>query len=164
MIVPSELELLNLPDLLLRMGLAVLSGAAVGMNRNLHGKAAGLRTNAIVALGSSLVVIIGLHLEHGLLAQNQSVEYNAMSRIIQGILQGIGFLGAGVILHSESGKKVHGLTTAASVWLSAMLGVACGLACWHPLMVALFLTLLILVFGGPLERFVNRQFGSSSED
>ncbi|HWP02816.1 MAG TPA: MgtC/SapB family protein, partial [Gemmatimonadaceae bacterium] len=111
----------SLRELLIRLGLAVAIGAVLGINRDLRGKPAGLKTHALVALGSSMLTVVSLAVADGATADG-----NAVSRVIQGIITGIGFLGAGVILRGERGYSVHGLTTAASVWLSACLGIACG--------------------------------------
>lgn len=162
-----ELEPLSVSELALRLGLAAVLGSVVGMNRNLHGKPAGLKTHALVALGAAMVVIIGMRLEcgpAGALAPGQMVEYNALSRIIQGVLQGIGFLGAGVILHSESGKRVHGLTSAASIWISAAIGLACGVGVWRTVSVAFVVAFLILAFGSSTEKWIHRVFGGSDDD
>jgi putative Mg2+ transporter-C (MgtC) family protein len=83
---------------------------------------------------------------------------NALARIIQGVLTGIGFLGAGVIIHEASGRSVHGLTTAATVWVAASLGIACGIGQFTEVAVAMCLIFVILILGGPVERLVNRVF------
>jgi len=77
---------------------------------------------------------------------------DAVSRVIQGVVTGVGFIGAGVILHHDTEHRVEGLTTAASIWLAAALGVACGGGHWITVLFALALTLAVLVFGGPIER------------
>ena len=99
-----------------RLGAAVLAGAALGLNRDLHGKPTGVRTFGLVGLGSAVAV----------LAVSNSQDVSAAGRVIQGILTGIGFLGAGVIIRTNEGKQVHGLTTAACAWLTACIGVTCG--------------------------------------
>jgi len=146
----------------LRLGMAVVFGAAIGINRNLHGKSAGLRTHSLVALGSALIMIVALQFERPILEgiqPNFLVEYNAVSRVLQGILQGIGFIGAGIILHSENDMKVKGLTTAASVWIAALIGAGCGVAAWNAVTIAFLLTMLLLAFGGPFEKLVHNILG-----
>jgi len=106
-------------EILLRLGLAMLLGAAIGINRDLHHKPAGLRVLAMVGVASALVTMLMLTAA----AHQEKVSYDGLSRVIQGVLQGIGFLGAGVIMHSERQNDVHGMTTAASVWLTAVLGI-----------------------------------------
>lgn len=135
-------------ELLGRLGAAVVIGTCLGLNRNLHDKPAGVRTHALVALGAALATVMG-----------SSYDSNAFSRIAQGVIQGIGFLGAGVILHSEKGKSVHGLTTAASVWVSAIVGLACGAGMHRPVLFAFGLALFILMLGGPFEKHVHAFFG-----
>src|SRR5262249_58754599 len=88
-------------------------------------KGMGVRTLGLVALGSPLAV---LAVAHDRLAD--------VSRVIQGVIMGVGFIGAGVILHHATSGKVHGMTTAASIWVTAALGVLCGLAAWKVLVVA----------------------------
>jgi putative Mg2+ transporter-C (MgtC) family protein len=100
-------------DIVLRLGVATLASGAIGLNRDLHGKPIGLRTLGMVGLATALVVLIAspASLEAGQLS-------DATSRVVQGILTGIGFLGAGVIVHSDQ-HKVKGLTSAACVWFTA---------------------------------------------
>jgi putative Mg2+ transporter-C (MgtC) family protein len=83
------------------------------------------------------------------------MDPNAISRVLQGILTGIGFLCAGVILRDPSGH-VSGLTTAATIWLCAVLGVTCWLGYWSVLAIALGLTVVVLIFGGPIEYLAER--------
>ena len=139
-------------DVVLRLGAAIIAGGTIGLNRDLRNKPAGVRTHALVALGSALVT--------SLVADGS--DPNAASRVIQGIITGIGFLGAGVILRREGGRTVRGLTTAASVWVVAALGIACGLGRWVPVVVGTLLTLAVLLFGGPLEDLVHRLRGRTS--
>src|SRR3954471_6300648 len=103
-------------DMALRLGAAALAGGALGLNRDLHGKPTGVRTLGLVGLASALIVIAVGHGD------------GDVSRVMQGIVTGIGFLGAGVIIRSEKGKHVHNLTTAACVWLTACVGAACWVA------------------------------------
>ncbi len=145
-------------DIVLRLGVATLASGAIGLNRDLHGKPIGLRTLGMVGLATSLVVLIAspASLEAGQLS-------DATSRVIQGILTGIGFLGAGVIVHSD-GHKVKGLTSAACVWFTACVGVVCGLGHWRLVGIALVIALVLLMFGGPLERILHHLFGGDSSD
>src|SRR3979409_2020841 len=137
----------------LRLGAALLLGSLFGLNRELHGKPAGLRTHGLVSLGAAVAAIVWC----GLPGESQSMDPNAVSRVLQGILTGIGFLGAGVILRDPNGH-VTGLTTAATIWICAVLGVACGLAYWSVLGIAIGLTAIALVFGKPVEHFAERLF------
>ena len=146
----------GLEDAFLRLGLATLSGALVGVNRELRGKPAGMRTHALVALGTALVTLTGISLA----AHDGEFDSNSVSRVIQGIVAGIGFLGGGTILKSDSGEQISGLTTAASLWVVACLGIACGVGLWRMALVALVLALLVLVAGEAVERVLHRLLGS----
>ena len=147
-----EHRVMSFWEIVLRLGAATVIGGAIGLNRELHGKATGLRTLGLVALGSALIVLGAIDL-----VPNDS---NAVSRVVQGVLTGIGFLGAGVILHVDSSVRgVHGLTTAACTWLTACVGIVCGIGNWPLLGVAVVLLFLLLMFGGPIERMFERRFG-----
>lgn len=102
----------------LRMLLAVVLGGLLGWEREQHGKAAGVRTHMLVALGSAMFVMA---------PEQMGAEHDAMSRVIQGVVAGIGFLCAGTILKGQDPSQVKGLTTAAGVWLTAAIGITVGL-------------------------------------
>jgi len=140
-------------DIVLRLAAALLIGSALGLNRELHGKAAGLRTHALVCLGAAVATMVALRSPN----YSMALDPNAVSRVVQGILTGIGFLGAGVILRDPSGH-VSGLTTAATIWICAVLGIVCGIGYWLILAITLVLTLLALLFGQAIERFAERCF------
>jgi len=144
-------------EIVARLVLAVVVGAAIGLNRDLHHKQAGVRTNALVSLGAALAVLVvappGIDELH---------HIDAMSRVIQGVLTGIGFLGAGVILRDPEGRRVTGLTTAAAIWLAALLGVASGAGAYVPVITALVLGLLAVACGGPFEKWFRRMTGTTS--
>ena len=137
----------------LRLGVALLVGAILGLNRELHGKPAGLRTHALVSLGAAMAMIAAL----GSPLARLVLDSNAISRVVQGILTGVGFLGAGVILRDPMGH-VTGLTTAATIWVCAALGIVCGLGNWPLLGIALGLTVVLLLLGRPVERLAERIF------
>ena len=134
-------------DIALRLGTATLVGAVLGLNRDLHGKPTGVRTLGLVCLGSALAVL-----------SIQDGSSTDASRIVQGIMTGVGFLGAGVIVRNSKGQHVHGLTTAACVWVTACIGAACAVAKWQIVVVGAFLVLVILVFGGPFEKAIDRRW------
>jgi putative Mg2+ transporter-C (MgtC) family protein len=136
-----------------RLGAALILGGVIGSNRELHGKPAGLRTHALVSLGAAVATIVVLKSPNGSLA----IDQNAIGRVVQGILTGIGFLGAGVILRDPKGH-ITGLTTAATIWICAVLGIVCGLGYWHVLAISIGLTAFTLLFGRPLERLAERLF------
>ena len=148
-------------DIVSRLALSVAVGAVIGLNRDLHHKQAGVRTNALVSLGAALAVIVVMPP-----GDDPAHRIDAMSRVIQGVLTGIGFLGAGVILRDPASRRVSGLTTAAAIWVAALLGVACGAGEYVTVFVALVLGLLAIVCGGPFERWFRRKEepGSKSLD
>jgi putative Mg2+ transporter-C (MgtC) family protein len=138
-------------DIVIRLGLAALAGVALGLNRDLHGKPTGVRTLGLVGLASALAVIAVGDGE------------GDVSRVIQGIVTGIGFLGAGVIVRNVSGKHVHNLTTAACVWLTACVGAACGVGEWRLILVGVPIVFVILAFGGSFEKWVHRLWPPPAE-
>jgi putative Mg2+ transporter-C (MgtC) family protein len=134
-------------EIFLRLAIATLAGVALGLNRDLHGKPTGVRTLGLVGLASAMVV---LAVSHG--------EPNNVGRVIQGIVTGIGFLGAGVIMRDSMGKQVHGLTTAACVWLTACVGAACAVGDWTVIILGAPLVAVVLLLGGRFERWVHRNW------
>ncbi len=147
------MTLIEIEEALLRLGVALALGAAIGLNRELHGKPAGLRTHALVSLGAAVAAFVALQPQVG----NVPADPNGVGRVIQGILTGVGFIGAGVILRDPQGH-VTGLTTAATLWLCAVLGMVCGLGHWAILVVALGLALVVLIFGRFVESAAERVF------
>lgn len=126
----------------LRLIVAVVIGVAIGFNRELRGKPLGMRTLALVALGSAIVGVTAIHYA------DLSAHPGALARVVQGTLQGvmtgIGFIGAGVVIRDRRSATVHGLTTAATVWVTAALGIACALAAWTIIAAGAILTLFVL--------------------
>src|SRR5262252_6791939 len=147
----------DLADVILRLGAATLIGAAIGLNRDLHGKPIGVRTLGLVGLASAIAVLAVAP------AGGEGVHFDATSRVIQGVLTGIGFLGAGVIVRRTVGKEVHGLTSAACAWTTACLGLVCGLAAWPIVATGVVLVFVLLVFGGPFERMFHRWLSRHAE-
>ena len=131
-------------DVFLRLGAAVLAGAVIGFDREVRNKPAGLRTMALVSLGAAVFVIVSAG----------AATIDSTSRVIQGVITGVGFLGAGSIIHGRSEESVRGLTTAASIWLAAAAGVACGLALWAVVLISCCFGLLILVLE-PIDRWLK---------
>ena len=129
--------------------LATFLGAAIGLERELSGKSAGLRTNLLICLGAAIFTIISKRMIAG---------DGATTRIAAQIVTGVGFLGAGALIQDRRG--VHGLTTAATIWLVASIGMACG-AGFHDLAVVSTLMAIIVLAGllklaKPLERYANK--------
>ena len=135
-------------DIIVRLGAAILIGGVIGLDRNLHHKPTGVRTLGLVAVGAALAVLAVAH-------DGQA----DVSRVVQGVITGVGFIGAGVILHQATDGKVHGLTTAASIWVTAALGVLCGLAAWKLLVVAVAGVLLLQLAGGSIEKWCQKTLG-----
>jgi putative Mg2+ transporter-C (MgtC) family protein len=149
--------MIDLADFALRLGSATLIGGAIGLYRDLRGKPIGVRTLGLVGLASALVA---LGIVFGNTGNPELV--NAEAREFQGVLTGIGFLGAGVIVRGRVGGTVHGLTGAACTWVTASLGLVCGLAAWPVAVIGMLMTFLVLVLGGPFESMINERFGGGT--
>jgi putative Mg2+ transporter-C (MgtC) family protein len=145
---------LEIGDLTLRLISAAVVGGAIGLNRDLAQKPIGGRTLGLVSLGAATVSVATIQVP------GMSENADAMSRVVQGIIQGImagiSFVGAGVILRNTQAGTVEGLTTAATVWVAAALGIACGLGAWRTVAIATVLALLLLVAVAWLERLYER--------
>jgi putative Mg2+ transporter-C (MgtC) family protein len=128
-------------EMVIRMVAAVAVGAFIGGERSYHGRPAGFRTHALVCTASSLLMLITAYESYWVRSSADIVKLDP-TRMAQGIMTGIGFLGAGVIL--KEGLSVRGLTTAASVWTTAALGILAGIGFYFPLLVGTILTILIL--------------------
>ncbi len=133
--------------LIIRLLAATILGAAVGFQRELTGKPAGLRTHTLVTLGTAVLVIC---------CGAAGMSSDGFSRVIQGIVTGIGFVGAGSILKVSEEHMIHGLTTAASIWLVAGVGVAAGLGKLGIALLATVLALIILSGVGAVEHRIQR--------
>jgi putative Mg2+ transporter-C (MgtC) family protein len=130
-------------DVALRLGAAVVVGMLIGLNRDLADKPIGMRTLGLVSLGAAIVSISTIHFAG--LANHPDALSRVIQGIIQGVMAGIGFIGAGVILRDAKEQTVKGLTTAATVWVTAALGIACGLAAWEIVGLSLVLALFLLL-------------------
>ena len=144
--------------LALRLALATLLGAAIGFNREISMKPAGLRTHAMVSLGAALLAYVGLQLGQ------PAGDGTAASRIIQGLVAGIGFIGGGVILHHHEVKMVHGLTTAASIWIVAATGAAVGTGLWRAASLTVVLSLVVLSVGRRIDHALHKISSDDPED
>ena len=125
----------QLTRIVTRLLLAALLGGALGYEREKSGKAAGLRTHMLVAIGAALFVLV---------PEQAGMAVGDMSRVIQGIVTGVGFLGAGAIIKHASEQSVQGLTTAAGVWMTAAIGIACGLGREATAVLSTVLALVVL--------------------
>jgi putative Mg2+ transporter-C (MgtC) family protein len=141
-------------DVTLRLGAAALAGVIIGINRDLTNKPIGMRTLGLVALGAAVVSVAATEVK------GMSEHPDAMSRVVQGIIQGvmagISFIGAGVILRDAQARTVEGLTTAATVWVTAALGIACGLARWDVVVFGVVIALVLLVGVAWVEARVSK--------
>lgn len=133
----------ELTQVLMRLVAAVLVGAVVGWERERAGKAAGLRTHILVSLGTCLFVLASI---------GYGMSSEGLSRVIQGIVTGIGFIGAGSILKLENKKDIQGLTTAAGIWMTAAIGVAVGLGEIGLGLIASAVTVIVLSVLGRIDR------------
>lgn len=139
----------GMPDLhetvriVVRLVAASLLGAIIGLQREHAGKPAGLRTHMLVSLGSALFVLIPLQI---------GMDFDGLSRIIQGVATGIGFLGGGAILKVSQERDIHGLTTAAGIWLTCAVGVGVGLGGLGVGLIAVALAWIILALLWRFER------------
>ena len=134
--------------IVIRLALAGLLGGMLGYERERSGKAAGIRTHMLVAMGAALFVIV---------PHQAGMAIADIGRVMQGIVTGVGFLGAGAIIKHRFPEDVHGLTTAAGVWMTAAIGIACGLgrestALLSALLALLVLTLVPHLLGKPAQR------------
>ena len=139
---PSSTEIARI---VVRLFFAVVLGGVLGLERRQVGKAAGMRTHMLVALGSALVILV---------PQLTEMSSADLSRVIQGALTGIGFIGGGVILKLSQEHQIVGVTTAASIWLTATVGIAIGAGRLGLAVVGTVLALIILTFFGRFEEWV----------
>jgi putative Mg2+ transporter-C (MgtC) family protein len=133
---------LDWTDILLRLGAAALAGVAIGINRDLQNKPIGARTLGLVGLGTATVAVAGI--QYPGMAENPDAASRVVQGIIQGVMTGVSFIGAGVILRDAKTRMVEGITTAATVWMTAALGIACGLGAWPSVAIAVTIALILL--------------------
>ena len=148
-------EFSDIPDvaevtrLCLRLLVAVVLGGILGYERERTGAAAGFRTHMLVALGSALFVLVPLQ---------AGTDISDLSRVLQGVIAGIGFLGAGAILKSSDDQEIRGLTTAASIWLTAAVGIAAGMGREATAVFStLFALLILLALRIPLRKAMKAE-------
>ena len=143
-------RVMDWPDDVISIILATFLGAAIGLERELSGKSAGLRTNLLICLGAAIFTIISKRMV--------DVTEGSITRIAAQIVTGVGFLGAGAVIQDRRG--VHGLTTAATIWLVASIGMACGAGFYALAVVSTLIALVVLVgllkLAKPLTRYVEK--------
>ncbi len=128
-------------EMMLRLVAALVAGACIGYERSFHGRAAGLRTHVLVCLASSVLMLVSVYEDSWVRMAGDATRLDP-TRLAQGIMTGIGFLGAGVIV--KEGLNVRGLTTAASIWITSAIGILAGIGFYFPMVFAVILTLLVL--------------------
>lgn len=135
----------RLTQAVVRLALAALLGAVLGYERERRGRDAGLRTHILVSLGAAVFVVVPLH---------SGMEIADFSRVLQGIVAGIGFLGAGAIIKMDKHAEIRGLTTAASIWVAAAIGVAAGMGHGMTAVLSTLAALFVLAVLGQVERYI----------
>lgn len=135
----------------LRLALAVLLGGIIGAERQVAGQSAGLRTHVLVALGAAVFVLGGI----------TGTEDPNVTRVLQGVAAGVGFIGAGAILRSIKGDRVRGLTTAGSIWVAAAMGASAGLGEYALASASGLITVVVLCALRPLSRGLSKLGGHS---
>ncbi|OZI42398.1 MgtC/SapB family protein [Bordetella genomosp. 4] len=133
--------------IVMRLGLAVILGAAIGYEREMKGKDAGLRTHMLVSLGAAIFVLV---------PSASGMQIADMSRVMQGVIAGVGFLGAGAILKQENDRVVKGLTTAASIWIVAAIGVAAGYGREATAVASTLIALFVLAVVNRFEKKISQ--------
>ena len=146
---------MSISELVLRLCAAVAAGAAIGIEREIRDKAAGLRTHILVSLGAATFLLMSASFAE---AQNPAAVPLDPLRVVGGLIGGIGFLAAGVIIQQRG--DVHGLTTAASLWMTAALGAAAGLGQFPLVLLAVTTTLLVL---WPIQYFEHRVLAAATK-
>jgi putative Mg2+ transporter-C (MgtC) family protein len=141
-------DLESVVRVVLRLLIAALLGGLLGLQREQHGKEAGVRTHMLVALGSALFVLVPLQ---------AGTSPEDLSRVIQGVIAGVGFLCAGTIIRVTGEDHIRGLTTAAGIWLTAAIGIAVGLGRESTAVLSTFLALGILALEGPIRRLLGNR-------
>jgi putative Mg2+ transporter-C (MgtC) family protein len=144
----------QLVHVIIRLIAATLLGAVVGVQRERAGKPAGLRTHILVSLGTAVFILA---------CSGSGMTSDGLSRVIQGIVTGIGFIGAGSILKLNEERDIKGLTTAASVWMTAAIGVAVGLGSLGVALLSTLLTLIVLALAGIYDSRAEKKRATDAE-
>lgn len=129
---------------ILRLGLAVVLGAIIGIEREERGKPAGLRTHVLITVASTAFALVALGLD--------GADHDSSSRVIQGVIAGVGFLGAGAIIRNQQAQEVHGLTTASGIWIATACGLAVGVGQYAIGAFTAVLTLVLNILLAQIER------------
>ena len=145
----------HLLRVVIRLLAALILGGIIGIQRERSGKAAGFRTHMMVCLGTAVFVIT---------CSSVGMEFDAMSRVIQGLVTGIGFIGAGTILKLDKEEEIIGLTTAAGIWMTAAIGITVGLGAVGVGFISTALALVILALAQPLEDCVQKRHDAKKKE
>jgi len=148
----SEVTVAETAPIIGRLLWALLAGCAIGLERSIHGRPAGLRTHALVCMSSTLLMLLTVYqweLLKGMPLETIRID---PTRMAQGVMTGIGFLGAGVIMKEK--LTIRGLTTASSIWMTAAIGIIIGMGFLAPALYATVLTLVVLSLLGLTERYL----------
>jgi putative Mg2+ transporter-C (MgtC) family protein len=145
-----------------RLGVACLLGGLLGIERDVTGHVAGLRTHMLLSLGSAMFALVSVSSFGEFIASDASTVQVDPSRIASYVAAGVGFIGGGAIL--KHGGNVTGLTTATSLWVAAAIGVACGLGMWQPALIASGFALLSLAILHPISRALARRDGDEGRN
>jgi putative Mg2+ transporter-C (MgtC) family protein len=144
-------DMITQSELIKRLLLAAVIGGLLGAERELRRKPAGFRTNILIGLGCAIFTTISI-----------SISSSSPDRIASNIVTGVGFLGAGAIMREQSGG-VHGVTTAATVWVNAALGTAAGAGQYTLAMIGGAITIAVLAILGPIEAMIERKVGARQD-
>jgi putative Mg2+ transporter-C (MgtC) family protein len=153
---PHEFNWVVFVDEFTRIGMAGLLGGILGLERELNGHFAGLRTHMMVAIGCAVFVMAGV--------VSVGDQTEALTRVVQGIAAGVGFLGAGTILKLDEEKKIKGLTTASSIWLAAALGTVAGFGEYALAAASAAIAIIVLGVLRPVERLLARWIEAKHTD
>ncbi len=140
---------------LVRLLVATLAGGLIGLERSYHGRPAGFRTHTLVCVASSLLMLVTMYQDRWFAGAALEIVRIDPTRMAQGVMTGIGFLGAGVIM--KGGLNVRGLTTAASIWITAAIGILAGVGFYSAVLIATFITIGTLTAFRKIESKMPRQ-------
>ncbi len=142
-------------EIILRLGAAALAGGALGLDRELEAKPIGIRTLGLVSLGAASVCVTVLN--NPILGGDTAAQSRVIQGTVHGVMTGIGFLGGGLVLQIPSERRVRFLTSAATIWVTAALGLACGFGEWSVVLSATAIALFLLVVMHPFDEWISRR-------
>ncbi len=141
-------NIMTITDFTIRLLVALFAGLSIGFERQWHHKAAGLKTNMLVATGAAIFVLLSFILK----GDESNID---VTRIVAQVVTGVGFLGAGVIF--REGTDVHGLSTAATIWCSAAIGCLAASGMFYETLIATIMVIIINIFLRPVEKWLNER-------